>query len=121
MKTSSLLKSIAKGVLNATGIIEGYGPIAAALIPGTKDDKVITAVSDRLDTAGDIIVGVELFGQALGTPGPDKAKAAAPQVFQVLLGLKHVAGKKMRDEGGARAAAARLGSDLADFLNCFED
>lgn len=117
----NLLKKIGNVLLTATGVLTGYGPLIGTLIPGDKDDKIMATALDKLDLAANTIVRVEGFGQAIKLPGADKARAAAPEVFQILLNLKLVAGKKPKDVEGAKAAAQRLGGDLADFLNCFED
>lgn len=117
----TFLKNIGKVVLTATKIVNGYGPVVAQIIPGTRDDAAVHAIGDKLDQAAGVVVGAELFGQALLLPGADKAKAAAPAMFQVLMGLKMISGRKLKNLEAARAAAQRVGADLADFLNAFED
>lgn len=117
----SFLKKIGQVLLTATGVVTGLGPSLGALIPGDKDDKAIARVVDGLDNAMGAVVGAEMFGQALKLPGPDKAKAAAPALFQVLMSAKLIAGKKLKDPAKAKAAAEAMGGNLADFLNAFED
>jgi len=117
----SFLKKLGQVVLTATGIVTGYGPTLAAMIPGDKDDKALARITDGLDNAMGAIVGAEMFGQALNLPGPDKAKAAAPALFQILMASKLIAGKKLKDPAKAKAAAEAMGGNLADFLNAFED
>jgi hypothetical protein len=120
MSFLSVLKDIGNAVNTANQIVNGYGPIAAQLIPGTKDDKIIAIAQTTLDDAANVVVNAEAFGQALSLPGTAKATAAAGPMYQLMLQMKLVAGKKPKDEAAARAAAQRMGQDLADFLNAFE-
>lgn len=117
----SFLKKFGQALVNATAIITGFGPIIGAAIPGDKDDRIITGVQDRLDSLLGAVLGAEVFGAALKLPGADKAKAAAPAMFQILMSAKLIAGKKLKDPAKAKAAAEAMGGNLADFLNAFED
>jgi hypothetical protein len=117
----SFLKQLGQILVTATSVVTGIGIPYAKTTATDKDDAFLAVAKDKLDEAFGAIVGAEMFGQALNLPGPDKAKAAAPALFQILLGSKLIAGKKPKDPAKAKAAAEAMGGSLADFLNAFED
>lgn len=119
----TFLKKLGQILSTATQIIIGYGPIVTGMIPGTKDDQIVGAIGDKLDLASQVIIGVEASSAALTSPlpGSEKARAATPAMLQILASLQVVRGRKMKDEAKGREIAARIGGDLADWLNNFED
>jgi hypothetical protein len=116
----SFLKKLGSLVLKATELVVGYGPTVRQLMP-PQGDAVVQTVEDKLLLATKIVMDAEVMGQAIGAPGTQKAAMAAPAIFQLLLDLPVLNGKKPKDPVQAKAAATALGGALADFLNCFED
>lgn len=113
----SILKKVGQVVLQAEGFEKQYSPLAG-LIPG--GDKIVTKLEDKLELATKIVTDAEVMGQALGVPGAQKAKMAAGPMFQLLLDIPILQGKKPKDPAQARADAEALGGALAKFLNNFE-
>jgi hypothetical protein len=111
------LSMAAKIALTAARIVVGFGPAASALIPGTKDDKIIAVGTDYLVKISNVIQNAELFGQALGIKGPDKLKAAAPAVAQIVLTSSLVAGKKIANPALFQQGCTKVGDGVADILN----
>ena len=63
---------------------------------------------------------VEVFGQVLGTNGPDKLKAATPSVQQILLSSL-VAGKKIKDEELFKSGSIKVTDGVAEILNSLDE
>lgn len=127
MSFLSVLKKIGQKIVGGQEKVTEYGAIAqtiAALTPGTADDKAVAAAltiaNDGLVRFQNIIIDAEVFGQAIGTPGPDKAKMAAPAILQLFLDLPVIKDKKPKDADVTKADAEALGGALAKFLNGFE-
>lgn len=115
------LTKLGQILLKATEIVTGFGPLASALIPGTKDDKIIQVISTDLAQISQIIGQVELFGQALGIAGPDKLKAAAPAVAQIILQSSILAQHKIADPVLFQQGATKIADGMADVLNSLQD
>jgi hypothetical protein len=113
----SILKKVGQIVLQAEGFERQYSPLLG-MIPGS--DKFVPKIEDKLETATKIITDAEIMGQALGVAGPQKASMAAGPMFQLLLDLPIIQGKKPKDPVKAKADAEALGGALAEFLNNFE-
>jgi hypothetical protein len=116
----NFLKKIGMAVANVAGIVSGYGPVLAALTPTPKDDKAVAVIEDSLSQIRRVIVDVEAMGAVLAIKGPDKARAAAPAIAQIVLRSLALAGLAM-DEAKAKefaAASEKLGGAVADLLNC---
>lgn len=116
----SILKKIGNVILLAEGFEKAYGPVVTGMIPGTKDDAVLAKVNDRLDQATKIVIDAEVMGQAISAPGTQKAKMAGGPMFQLLMDLPILQGKKPKDPVKAKADAQALSGALAEFLNNFE-
>ena len=116
-----LLKKIGLIVLKATEIVTGFGPGLAAIIPGDKDDRIIQTASADLSQVAGIITQVEVFGAALGIAGPDKLRAAAPAVAQVILRSTVLAGRKIHDTVLFQAGCTQVAAGMADILNSLKD
>jgi hypothetical protein len=127
MSFLSILKKIgqeANKFDEAIPIIGSYAHMATSLIPGDRDDKAVDAAlqfaQDGLVRFQNIILDAEVFGQAAGVPGPQKAIGVAPAVLQLFLDLPVIKGKRPKDPEVTKADAAALGGALAKFLNGFE-
>ena len=116
MNFVSILKKIGLGVAQATGIYEGYKPLITAVAP-----QVGQHLGDGLELAAKIVLDAEIMGAAIGAPGSQKAAMLAGPMFQLLLDLPVLRGKKPKDPEDAKLKAQKVGADIADFLNCFEE
>lgn len=110
MGFTSFLKTLAQDIGIVAGVIAPYRNAVPA----------VGGLADKLDLISKTVVDVEIVGQAMSAPGAQKAAASAGPIFQVLMDLPILQGKKPKDEAKAKAAAAALGGALADFLNSFE-
>ncbi len=113
----TFLKKLGTIVLKVTEIVTGFGPLASMLIPGTKDDKIIQMVSADLVQIASIIAQVEVFGQALGIAGPDKLKAAAPAVAQIILQSAVMVNHKIENPALFHQGCTKVADGMADILN----
>jgi len=118
MNFTSILKKIGQGIATATGLYNAYAPLVQAVAPSTT--SAVAKIADRLDLATKIVIDAEIMGQAINAPGTQKAAMAAGPMFQLLLDLPILQGKKPKDPEKAKADAEKLGGALADFLNDFE-
>lgn len=117
----SWLKKVGSIVLKVSQIVVGFGPTAAALIPGDKDDKIIRVLSADLVQIAGIIQQVEVFGQALGLPGADKLKAASPAVAQIILQSAILAKHEIADPALFSRGCTKVADGMADILNSLKD
>jgi hypothetical protein len=115
----SFLKRLGSIIVKGAAIAAGFGPMISATVPGAAG--VVTKVTDTLQQLVGIIVNVEAVGQVLGTPGPDKLKAATPLVAQIILQSDFMVGKKIKNQELFQKAAAQFAGGAADFLNSLED
>jgi hypothetical protein len=115
----SWLKKIGTVIVKGAAIAAGFGPLISATVPGSAG--VVTRVTDTLQQLVGIVVNVEAVGQVLGTPGPDKLKAATPLVAQIILQSDFMVGKKIKNQELFQKAAAQFAGGAADFLNSLED
>lgn len=107
-------------ILNtATQIALGFEPIAKMAYPG--HDGVINTVSNDIAEMAGIVVQTEVLGQALKLPGPDKLKAAAPLVAQIVLRSSIVANHKIANPALFQQGCTKMTDGLADILNALED
>lgn len=100
-----------------------FGPIATAVIPGDKDDKVLAKVGSELAQFNAIVANMEGLGILLADKnisGADKARAAGAQMGQVVLQSMQAGGYKLNDEPKFKEACSRLGGDWADIMECFK-
>jgi len=111
----SFLKKLGTVILKGTQVLIGIAPF----LPPDKQ-PLAQRILDSLEEAFSIVINVEAFGAALGIKGPDKLKAAAGPIAQVILHSSLVAGRKIKDPDGFLIACGKLGGDLADILNSLE-
>jgi hypothetical protein len=113
----SFLKKLGSIILKVSEIVIGFGPAAAMLIPGTKDDKIIQTISVDLAQIAQIIAQVEVFGQALSLPGAQKLQAAAPAVAQVVLQSSIMVNHKIANPALFQTGCTKVADGMADILN----
>lgn len=100
-------------------VLTGFGPLISAQVPGS--GGVISTVSKDLAQVADIIAQVEAIGQVAGLKGPDKLKAAAPLVAQVILKSSIMAGHEIHDKVLFQSASTKIADGMADLLNSLKD
>ena len=123
MSFLSVLKKIGQKINGGSDQVQAYGALAqivAATTKSTADDRIVAIAQDGLVQFQNIIVDVEVFGQALSLPGAQKAAAAAPAIHQLLMNLPIIKGKKPKDPEQTKADAAALGGALAKYFNGYE-
>lgn len=113
MKFLTKLGSI---LLKATQIVTGIAPF----IPSAQQGAY-TIISRDLEQVSQIIAQVEVFGQVLGTPGPDKLKAATPAVAQIILQSSLLANHKIADPVLFKAGCTKIADGMADVMNSLHD
>lgn len=113
------LSLIGKIVLTGLQVVTGFGPMAAAMIPGTKDDKIIGQAKDTLTEVSQVITMVEMIAAASSSPmpGAEKLKVATPLVAQIILSSSMLAQHKIGNEVLFRAGCEKIASGMADVLN----
>jgi hypothetical protein len=113
---SSFLKKLGKGILTGAGYVAGFAPMIKQYTPDNVDRK-IDLVVDTSTKISDIVKVSEVMGQALQVPGPDKLKAAAPLVAQILLQSDAFKSHKIKDPVLFQQAAVKIADGFADAWN----
>lgn len=111
----SLLKKIGTIILKGTQVLLNIAPLVQAVMPGS------AGVINEFNQIAAIIVQVEVMGQALGIAGPDKLKAAAPAVAQIILQSSVMVHREIADPVKFNAACATIAGGMADLLNSLKD
>lgn len=115
-----LLKKFGQIVLKGVEIATGITPFIQGLIPAQYSGVTQTVTND-LQQIAEIIQDVEVFGQALGIAGPDKLKAAAPAVAQIILKSSLLANHKIANPELFNQGCSKIADGMADILNSLED
>src|SRR6266699_3536643 len=105
-------------LIKITSILDGFAPLVPAATPGVP--AVLGTVQSELTQMFNVVVQAEVFGQVLKTPGPDKARAAAPALAQLILTSTFFSNKKIADPTKFQAAVTAMGGNLADILNSLD-
>lgn len=108
---SKLAQYFGKG-LQILGV---FAPIVQATLPGASTP--IQVVSQDLTEIGNAIIDAERVGQALQLKGPDKLRAAAPQVADIILRSAMLANHKVQDPALFNQGATKVADGMADILN----
>jgi len=82
-----------------------------------KTGQVVQVVSQDLVQIGGVITDVEAFGQALALKGPDKLKAAAGPVSQIILQSALLANHKIADPVLFQQGSTKVADGIADVIN----
>ena len=108
------------GQILAIGIelVTGIGPILSAQAPSSSG--TVATVTNDLNLIAGIIAQAEAMGASLGLPGPDKLKAAAPMVAQIILSSSLLAGKKIQDTAKFQAGVNSIAGGMADVLSSLD-
>jgi hypothetical protein len=115
----TFLKKLGQILLKATEIVAGFQPLIASTFPGVSGP--VQVASRDLAQIADIIAQVEAMGQALGQPGADKLRAAAPLVAQVILQSSLLAQRQIADPMLFKVGAQKVADGMADVLNSLKD
>lgn len=110
----SWLQNVGKGIVIGLGYIakfEGLIPASASTNP------TIRKIESELSQAAEVIVAVEAMGQALSISGPDKLKAAAPQVAQIILKSDMMIGHQIENQTLFNEGSSDIANGLAKILN----
>ena len=110
---SKLAQIFAKG-LQIVGI---FAPAVQTVLPNSQG--IIQTVSQDLTQIGQVVVDVEQMAVALQLKGPDKLKAAAPLVADIVLKSTLVANHKIDNPDLFNQGCAGIASGMADVLNSF--
>ena len=109
------LKKLGSIILKGTKLVLGLGAT------GVVSAGTATVVVDKLREIRDVIINVEVFGQALNTEGPEKLKAAGPAVAQVILGSAILADRKIDNPELFAEGASKIADGMACILNSLKD
>lgn len=101
----------------ATGlrIVGLFGPVVQSVLP--QSAGVIQTVSQDLSEVAQVVVDVEQMGVALQLKGPDKLKAAAPLVADVILKSALLANHKIDNQDLFNQGVNGVAGGMADILN----
>lgn len=103
-----------------TGVAQVVAPLIESFLPDGTGKTVIQRIESDLPKLAKVIQDVEVVGAVLGTPGVDKARAAAPLIGQVLLNSPFLAGHKIADADLFKKGCQEVGAGLADILNSLD-
>jgi len=117
----SWLKRAASIALKVTTAVLGFGPLVTSLTPTKRDDEILARVTPSLTQIAGVIQQVELFGQALALPGPQKLTAATPAVAQIVLQSAFMVGHKIADPVLFQRGCMKMADGMADVLNSLKD
>lgn len=116
----TFLKRFGEIALKCIAIAGGFAPLVQAAVPDSAKPTVALVASD-LALVADIITKTEVMGQALGIAGPDKLKAAAPLVAQIILSSSVLAQHEIANPALFQQGCASVASGMADVLNSLKD
>lgn len=115
----TFLSKLGAIILKSVQVLTAIEPLATAYAP--KSPQVLDMAENDLTKIGAVIMQVEVMGQALALPGPQKLIAAAPSVAQVILQSTLLAGHKIANPTLFAAGAAKMADGMADVLNSLKD
>ncbi len=115
----TFLQKLGTILLKVTQVITGFQPIQQVTYP--QAGNIVTKIISELSMLSALVVQAEAMGQALGIKGPDKAKAIAPLVAQMVLQSEMMVNRKISDPVKFQAGCQELGGAIADILNSLDD
>ncbi len=115
----TFLKKLGGLVAKALSVWYGFSGALGAVDPQAAG--VIQHIDSEIGLIAQEIVRVEAIGQALSLAGPDKSKAAAPLIGQLILQSPFMIGKKIKDEALWLKGCGEIGGGFADCLNALDD
>lgn len=113
----TFLKRFGMLLLKATQVVTGIAPVYQN---DPHASSVIQEIQTDLGSISAVIGSIEAVGQALNLPGPEKLKAAAPQVAQVILRSALLAKHKIKDETLFAQGSTKIADGMADILNSLD-
>lgn len=116
MKFLTKFAQVAGRIAQAIGI---FGPLAQTYT-NDRGDRIIQTMQDSSLTFSKVILDVELSGQALQLPGPQKLIAAAPNMANAVLGSAAFVGKKIANPELFRQGATKIADGWADCTNALD-
>jgi hypothetical protein len=114
----TFLKKAGQVIAGMAGILPLFQP-AAAMNP--KIAGMLSTTEAELTKIGNVILQTEAFGNTLSLKGPDKLKAAAPQVAQLVMASSLIAGKKIANQALFHLGSTKIGDGMADILNSLHE
>lgn len=112
----TFLSKLGSIALKIGQIITGFN----GLVPAQYQPAAVKVASELEQLAG-VIQTVEIIGQRLQIPGPQKLTAAAPLVAQAILQSALMADKKIANQDLFSKACTEIAGGMADLLNSLED
>lgn len=109
---SKLAEYFAKGLQ----IVAAFAGVTARILPGSVSTE-IQVVSEDLKEIAQVIVDTEEVAVALALKGPDKLKAAAPKVADILLQSAMLANHKVANPTLFSQGATKIADGMADVVN----
>lgn len=109
------LSKLAELFMKGLQIWTGFSPAVTAALPGSAG--AIQVVSQDLSEIGNVIVDVEQMAVALQIKGPDKLKAAAPLVADVILKSTLLVNHKVADSALFTQGCTDVANGMAEILN----
>lgn len=99
--------------------IDTFAPMVKGFTPD-HIDRVIDRVGDYSTQAAGVIMQAEIMGQALQLAGPDKLRAAAPAMAQVILQSDAMIGRKIKNPALFEQGVLKITDGWADLLNSLD-
>lgn len=112
----SFLSKFGSALLKGIQVVSGLSPVLSGI-----NNPIVNKVEDSLMLISGAVATVEAIGQALNIHGPDKVKAAAPLISQVILQSSFMLNKKIDNPELFNKACAAIGSDFADLMNSLHE
>lgn len=119
LKGLSFIKKIGLAVAKGIGVAVKVAPTAAEVvgIVAPQYSGIATTVQNDLAAIAAVVVNVQQIGAVLGTEGPEKLRAAAQQVTQILLQSAIIAGHPVIDPAKFNLGSTKITDGVYDILN----
>jgi hypothetical protein len=114
----SFLKKLGSILLKGTQIAMGIMPVVQQAYP---TNQGVQQAADTLTTIAGVVTQVEVIGQALQQPGPQKLIAATPLVAQVILQSALMARHEIADPVKFNLGCQQVASGVCEILNSLKD
>ena len=116
----TFLKKLGQILAKAAQVATGVGPVALPFLGSAKAAQIGAIAINDLTQVAQVIAMTEALLQGSGN-GAQKLAAATPLVLQVLRTSQAFAGKKIANQALAEAAAQKIVSGVADFMNAIDE
>lgn len=115
----TFLKKLGGILLKIGQIVVGFGPMLSTAIPQIAG--AVQVVSRDIAAIAQIIMNVEAIGAVLGIAGPDKLRAAAPLVAQIVLQSEILVNKTIANPELFQKGCTEIAGGMADILNSLDE